>query len=110
MSRRIPILLVGAPALALAATPVAVAQDEKPTVAFLPGVEDPFYHVLESGVQAASADLGITPVIAQYPAHWGASDQTPILDALVSRKAVVPAVPSLATFVPPGVPSVTHSS
>ena len=39
MSRRIPILLVGAAALALAATPVAVAQDEKPTVAFLPGVE-----------------------------------------------------------------------
>jgi ribose transport system substrate-binding protein len=85
VSRRIPILLAGAAALTIAIAPVATAQDEKPTVAFLPGVEDPFYHVLESGVQAGSAALGIEPVIAQYPAEWGASAQTPILDALVAR-------------------------
>lgn len=85
MSRRALILAASVAALAMAATPAAFAQDEKPTVAFLPGVEDPFYHVLESGVQAASADLGIEPVIAQYPATWGVSAQTPILDALVAR-------------------------
>jgi ribose transport system substrate-binding protein len=85
MSRRPLFLMAGVAALAIAAAPVVHAQDQKPTVAFLPGVEDPFYHVLEKGVQAASADLGITPVIAQYPATWGASAQTPILDALVSR-------------------------
>jgi ribose transport system substrate-binding protein len=84
MSRR-ALILAGAAALAIVATPVTFAQDEKPTVAFLPGVEDPFYHVLESGVQAGSADLGIEPVIAQYPAKWGVSDQTPILDALIAR-------------------------
>lgn len=84
MSRR-ALILAGAAALAIVATPVAFAQDEKPTVAFLPGVEDPFYHVLESGVQAGSADLGIEPVVAQYPAKWGVSDQTPILDALIAR-------------------------
>jgi ribose transport system substrate-binding protein len=54
-------------------------------VAFLPGIEDPFYHVLESGVQAASADLGLEPVIAPYPATWGVTAQTPVLDALIAR-------------------------
>jgi ribose transport system substrate-binding protein len=85
MSRRALIMLAGVAALAIAVSPVAMAQEEKPTVAFLPGVEDPFYHVLESGVQAGSADLGITPIVAQYPAKWGVSDQTPILDALIAR-------------------------
>ena len=85
MSRRIPILLAGAAALAIAVTPAAVAQDEKPTVAFQPGIEDPFYHVLESGVQAASADFGITPVISQYPATWGVTAQEPPLSALIAR-------------------------
>lgn len=84
MSRR-ALILAGAMALTLAATPAALAQDEKPTVAFLPGIEDPFYHVLESGVQAASADLGLEPVIAPYPATWGVTAQTPILDALIAR-------------------------
>ncbi|MET0773012.1 MAG: substrate-binding domain-containing protein [Candidatus Limnocylindrales bacterium] len=85
MSRRALTLVAGVAALVIAATPVALAQDEKPTVAFLPGIEDPFYHVLESGVQAASADLGLEPVIAPYPATWGVTAQTPVLDALIAR-------------------------
>lgn len=81
-------LALGASALllTLAIAPLgASAQDTKPKVAFLAGVEDPFYHVLESGVQAAGADFGLKIVVAPYPATWGASAQTPILDALIAR-------------------------
>jgi ribose transport system substrate-binding protein len=85
VSRRFPILLAGAAALALVASPVVVAQDEKPTVAFQPVIEDPFYHVHESGVQAAAAEFGIEPVIGQYPATWGVTAQEPTLSALIAR-------------------------
>jgi len=64
----------------------AIAQDDaKPKIAFLPGVEDPFYHNMEKGIQAAAKDLGLDIVVAPYPATWGAAAQTPELDALVSR-------------------------
>ena len=46
---------------------------------------DPFYRVLEFGVQAAGKDLGVEIVVSPYPATWGATAQTPYLDALVAR-------------------------
>lgn len=86
VSRRSLTVMVGAALAASLATSAAMAQeDAKPKVAFLAGVEDPFYHVLESGVQAAGKDLGLEIVVAPYPAEWGASAQTPILDALRAR-------------------------
>ncbi len=54
------------------------------TIGFLPGVVDPFYQVMELGVNAAAAELGIT-VITQIPPTWGVEVQTPILDAMVAR-------------------------
>ena len=53
-------------------------------IGFLPGVVDPFYQVMQLGVEAAAKDLGIE-VVTQVPATWGVSAQTPILDALVAR-------------------------
>lgn len=62
------------------------AQDgeDLPKIGFLPGVVDPFYQVMELGVNAAIADFGLE-VVTQYPDTWGTTVQTPILDAMVAR-------------------------
>ncbi len=62
----------------------AAAQDDVPKIGFLPGVVDPFYQVMELGVNQAVADFGLE-VVSQYPDTWGPTVQTPILDALVAR-------------------------
>lgn len=80
-------LLLVAVVLALA-IPLAVpatAQDDKPMIGFLPGVLDPFYQVMEIGVNAAAADFGVEVFLPQYPSTWGPSAQTPILEAMVAR-------------------------
>jgi ribose transport system substrate-binding protein len=63
----------------------SLAQDEaKPKIGFLPGVVDPFYQVMEIGVNEAIADYGLE-VVTQYPDTWGPTVQTPILEAMVAR-------------------------
>jgi ribose transport system substrate-binding protein len=76
---------ISAVALTAALVPAAVvAQDEmeKPNIAFLPGILDPFYQVMETGINKAAEDFGIEVQVAQYPDTWGTSAQNPILDAL----------------------------
>ncbi len=63
---------------------LAQAQFKKPKIGFLPGVVDPFYLVMEIGVNEAAADFGLE-VVTQYPQTWGPTVQTPILDAMVGR-------------------------
>jgi ribose transport system substrate-binding protein len=53
-------------------------------IGFLPGVVDPFYQVMQLGVEAAAKDLGVD-VVTQIPATWGVQVQTPILDSMVAR-------------------------
>ena len=78
-------LLAFAAAIAVAgASAQAVAQDDAIKIGFLPGVVDPFYQVMELGVNAAAEDLGIE-VVTQIPPTWGVEAQTPILDAMVAR-------------------------
>jgi len=81
-----PFLALGSAAvLMLALMPAVTAQDaEKPKIGFLPGVVDPFYQVMELGVNRAVADYGLE-VVSQYPDTWGPTVQTPILDAMVAR-------------------------
>jgi ribose transport system substrate-binding protein len=69
-------------ATALAVAP-AVAQDPI-KIGFLPGVVDPFYQVMQKGVEQAAADLGVE-VVTQIPPTWGVEAQTPLLDALIAR-------------------------
>ena len=86
MTRRI--FALGATALLVAAiAPAAVMaqDDEKPQIAFLPGIEDPFYRVMERGIQAASEDFGVDVQIAPFPATWGTSAQNPVLDSLKAQ-------------------------
>jgi ribose transport system substrate-binding protein len=69
-------------ALVLSLGPSAAVAKVK--IGFLPGVVDPFYQVMQLGVETAAKDLGIE-VVTQIPATWGVEVQTPILDALVAR-------------------------
>ncbi len=80
-TRRLLFALTGALAAALATG--ATAQD-KLKIGFLPGVVDPFYQVMEIGVNKAAEDLGYE-VVTQIPPTWGVEAQTPILDALIAR-------------------------
>ncbi len=71
-------------ALVLAAAPRSATAQDKIKIGFLPGVVDPFYQVMQLGVEAAAKDLGVE-VVTQIPPTWGVEVQTPILDALVAR-------------------------
>jgi ribose transport system substrate-binding protein len=86
MNMKRPFVALGSVAvLMLAMVPAASAQDvEKPKIGFLPGVVDPFYQVMELGVNRAVADYGLE-VVSQYPDNWGPTVQTPILDAMIAR-------------------------
>jgi ribose transport system substrate-binding protein len=82
------ITAVSIAALTAAMVPsVVAAQDdmEAPNIAFLPGIEDPFYRVMEKGIEAAEQDFGIDVQVAQFPSTWGTSAQNPILSALMGQ-------------------------
>jgi len=74
------VALIAAPFLSFQAS----AQEDLPKIGFLPGVVDPFYQVMELGVNQAVADFGLE-LVTQYPETWGPTVQTPILDAMVAR-------------------------
>jgi ribose transport system substrate-binding protein len=62
--------LVLAGALVLGAQ--AANAQAKIKIGFLPGVVDPFYQVMQLGVEAAAKSLGIE-VVTQIPPTWGAA-------------------------------------
>ena len=53
-------------------------------IGFLPGVVDPFYQVMQLGVEKAAKEIG-AEVVTQIPPTWGVSVQTPILNSMVAR-------------------------
>ena len=57
---------------------------EKLKIGFLPGVVDPFYQVMQLGVETAAKEIG-AEVVTQIPPTWGVSVQTPILNSMVAR-------------------------
>ena len=83
MSKRQVFLGLISAAVLVASSYAAIAQD-KIKIGFLPGVVDPFYQVMEIGVEAAAKELGLDVVI-QVPPTWGVEIQTPILDAMIAR-------------------------
>jgi ribose transport system substrate-binding protein len=84
VSRKL-LLIVLCVGLVLSVAPASLsAQDNTITIGFLPGVVDPFYQVMQLGVEAAAKDMGVQ-VVTQVPPTWGVEVQTPILDAMVAR-------------------------
>jgi ribose transport system substrate-binding protein len=85
LKRIVPLLLIAAFAFTLAPS-MTDAQDDPIVIAFLPGVVDPFYQVLELGVRRAAEDSGLNiEVVVQVPETFNPTVQTPILDALIAR-------------------------
>jgi len=54
------------------------------TIGFLAGVQDPFYITMQRGAERAADMLGVK-LVTQIPDEWGATVQTPILDAMAAR-------------------------
>ena len=77
-------LFAVAAGLALAVASSGAHAAGKIKIGFLPGVVDPFYQVMQLGVEAAAKELGVD-VVTQIPATWGVAVQTPILDSLIAR-------------------------
>ena len=78
------LFLAAVAALALAAAPLTADAAGKIKIGFLPGVVDPFYQVMQLGVEAAAKQYDLE-VVTQIPPTWGVEAQTPILDAMVAR-------------------------
>jgi ribose transport system substrate-binding protein len=76
------LMLATAGTLAIFASATDAA--DKIKIGFIPGVVDPFYQVMQLGVEKAAKDLGIE-VVTQVPPTWGVEAETPILDAMVAR-------------------------
>ena len=81
MRKRLGLAVAAGLAVAFAAHGAAA---EKLKIGFLPGVVDPFYQVMQLGVEKAAKDLG-AEVVTQIPPTWGVGVQTPILDSMVAR-------------------------
>jgi len=77
-------LLAVAAGLALAVGSQGAGAAGKIKIGFLPGVVDPFYQVMQIGVEQAAKDLGIE-VVTQIPPTWGVEAQTPLLNAMIAR-------------------------
>lgn len=58
---------------------------KKLTIAFMPGVADPFYFTMEKGAKAKAKELGVKLIVGEYPKAWGPESQVPILKALTAR-------------------------
>ena len=63
-------ILAMAAGLALALASQGAEAAEKLKIGFLPGVVDPFYQVMQLGVEKAAKDLGVD-VVTQIPPTWG---------------------------------------
>lgn len=85
-------------------------------VAFLPGIEDPFYYTMQRGAQLAATSLGAT-LLSQFPTDWNATEQAQILSQMYASGPfnallLVPTdplavLPALQLIVDAGVPIVT---
>ncbi|WP_406416683.1 substrate-binding domain-containing protein [Streptomyces sp. NBC_00873] len=98
MSRRITRAALAVTAAAAALALSACSSSEAPssatgggsgkqrTIAFIPGCTcDPYYSTEITGFEAAAKAAGVTPIV-QGPANFQASEQIPVLQAVVQKK------------------------
>ena len=94
MKKRLAIGLALALALLMAAPLFAGGQKEAAaakkgvTIAFMPGIADPFYFTMEKGIQAKAKELGVNLLVGDYPTTWGPEAQLPNLDALMAKGGI----------------------
>lgn len=62
--------------------------DDGVTMMFMPGVADPFYYMMEKGIQAKADELGVNLIVAEFPKSWGPEAQVPILEATAAQGGI----------------------
>jgi len=67
---------------------MGAAKGKTITIAFMPGVTDPFYYTMERGIRAKAKELGVNVVVGDYPTTWGPEAQLPNLQALMARGGI----------------------
>jgi ribose transport system substrate-binding protein len=58
------------------------------TMAFMPGIADPFYFTMERGIRAKATELGVNLIVGDYPTTWGPEAQVPILQAMMAKGGI----------------------
>jgi ribose transport system substrate-binding protein len=58
------------------------------TVAYAPGIEDPFMRMIEKGARKKAQELGVNLIVSEYPKSWGPEVQVPILEAMMARGGI----------------------
>ncbi len=81
------VLLMAAPLFAGGSKETTAAK-KGVTIAFMPGIADPFYFTMEKGIQAKAKELGVTLLVGDYPTTWGPEAQLPNLDALMAKGGI----------------------
>ena len=82
------ILAIATPMFASGAKESAATGGKTVTIAFMPGVSDPFYYTMERGIKAKAKELGVNIVVGDYPTTWGPEAQLPNLQALMARGGI----------------------
>jgi ribose transport system substrate-binding protein len=92
MRRTLSIVLAAVLMVALAMPVFAGAKKEAAaeavTMAFMPGIADPFYFTMERGIRAKAKELGVNLIVGEYPSTWGPEAQVPILEAMMARGGI----------------------
>jgi ribose transport system substrate-binding protein len=92
MRRTVVVTLAVILALAMAVPLFATGTGEAPkkavTIAFMPGIADPFYFTMERGMQAKAKELGVNLIVGDYPTTWGPEAQVPILQAMMAKGGI----------------------
>jgi ribose transport system substrate-binding protein len=83
IQRRIA-LCAAAGALLAGVAGSALADANKPVIALLPGVVDPFYFTMKRGADQAAQEVG-AELLFQIPKAWNTAEQVPILKALIAK-------------------------
>jgi ribose transport system substrate-binding protein len=64
------------------------AAEQAVTIAFMPGIADPFYFTMERGIKQKAEELGVKLFVGEYPTTWGPEAQVPNLEALMARGGI----------------------
>jgi ribose transport system substrate-binding protein len=86
--KRFLLVVMAVALVVLLATPMFAAPKKTFTIAFMPGIADPFYTTMERGIKAKALELGVNVVVGDYPTSWGPEYQSPNLEALMAKGGI----------------------
>ncbi len=66
----------------------AIGKDRPLRFLYVPGVDDPFYTTLESGIRTKAAELGVDLLVSRYPPVWTPEEQLAALESALTSKGI----------------------